>query len=88
MPMCSGTLLRLDEKAKKVKKLKKFIGSANFWVWNDDADKLLYSESDVYSVPGAEQRAQRLKIAEDMKKNGINKVLWSIFNENIDISGN
>lgn len=81
-----GYIVTLEEKAKKVKNLEKFIGSANFWVWNDDADKLLYSESDVYSVPGAEQRAQRLKVAEDMKKNGINKVLWSIFNESIDIS--
>ena len=79
-----GYVVPLTEKAKKVENVKKLIGSCDVWLWNDDAMDLLYSDTTPYSIPTDEQKKRRLEIAKDMKKSGMDNVLWSIFNENID----
>ena len=79
-----GFCVTLREKAAQVNKVDRVVGSANFWVWNDDAMDLLYSENTPYSIPTEEQKQKRIEVAKDMVSCGITDVLWSIFNENLD----
>ncbi len=79
-----GFVVPFSEKVKNLPNLEKLLGAADVWLWNDNAMELLYSEQPVYKVPTPEQNALRRKIAGDMKQSGMEKVLWSIFNENID----
>lgn len=79
-----GFLVTLREKAEKNKNIPKFLGSANVWLWNDDAMDKLYSPSAVYRVPSPEQLETRKRIAWEMKSAGLDRVLWSLFDENID----
>ena len=46
----------------------------------------LYSENAVYHIPTAAQNAERVRIAREMKSAGMDNVLWSIFDENVDRS--
>ncbi len=80
-----GLRIPFTAKEDKLPALNRLIGAADVWLWNDDAMDKLYSENAVYHVPSAEQLARRVQIAEDMKKNGMDNVLWSIFDENIDL---
>lgn len=79
-----GLVKTLAEKSAELPIKDSLAGRANFWVWNNDAMDKLYSENAVYTVPSAKQNQQRRDIAEDMKKNGMDEVLWCIFDENID----
>ena len=75
----------LREKAKRVPAVERLTGAANVWLWNSDAMEKLYAATAEYKVPTAEQNARRMAIAEDMKRSGMTRVLWSIFDENIDL---
>ena len=79
-----GLRVTLKEKSKTVPALNRLAGAADVWVWNDDAMDLLYSEGTPYSVPSREQYRRRVEVAKDMKESGMDRVLWSIFNENFD----
>ena len=74
----------LREKKETVPNIDKLVGSANIWVWNDDAMDKLYSANAVLKVPTEEQLVLRRQTASDMKKSGLERVMWSIFDENVD----
>ena len=73
-----------DERAKENPGISRLVGAANVWLWNDDAMDKLYSENAVYHVPTAAQNAERVRIAREMKEAGMDHVLWSVFDENVD----
>ena len=73
-----------DERAKENPTIMRLVGAADVWLWNDDAMDKLYSENAVYHVPTKEQNAERVRIAREMKESGMDHVLWSIFDENVD----
>lgn len=79
-----GFIVPLSEKVKKVAKVDKMLGAADIWIWNSDAMDMLYSKEAVYRVPSDEQVERRISIAKEMKQMGMDNVLWSIFNENIE----
>lgn len=79
-----GLVKTLKERAAENKKIDALAGSANFWIWNNDAMDKLYSKNAAYKIPTAEQFAERVRIAGEMKSMGITDVLWSIMDENID----
>ena len=79
-----GLVKTLADRAKQLPCIDRLAGSANVWLWNDDAMDKLYASDAVYTEPSQEQLAKRRRIAEDMKKNGMTDVLWSIFDETID----
>lgn len=79
-----GFIVTLKEKAKTVPAVERLVGSADIWVWNDNAMDLLYSEGTPYSVPTKQQFDRRVEVALEMKSLGMDNVLWSIFNENFD----
>ena len=93
--MC-GVYRKIAEQRKLVKTLKeksaenpvidRSAGSADVWLWNNDAMDKLYSQNAVYSVPSKSDYELRKLIALDMKNNGMDNVMWSIFDENIDRS--
>lgn len=79
-----GLVRTLADRAKQLPCIDRLAGSANVWLWNNDAMDKLYSSDAVYTEPSQEQLVQRRCIAKEMKENGMTDVLWSIFNENID----
>ncbi|MBE6788510.1 MAG: hypothetical protein E7539_02490 [Ruminococcaceae bacterium] len=79
-----GFVRTLKEKAKAVPNVDKMIGAADVWLFNDDAMYKLYNKDAKYTPPTAEQYKKRRDIADDMEKRGIKRVMWSIFDENVD----
>lgn len=79
-----GLVKTLREKAKCVPSVDRLVGSADVWLWNDDAMEKLYSPGAAAGVPTREQLALRCKIAAEMKASGMDRVLWSVFDENVD----
>ncbi|MBQ0101736.1 MAG: hypothetical protein KBT31_02960, partial [Firmicutes bacterium] len=79
-----GFVRTLKEKAKAVPNVDRMIGAADTWVFNSDAMYKLYDKNAKYSRPTDEQYAERRRVADDMKKRGIDRVMWSIFDENLD----
>lgn len=79
-----GLRVPFTEKVKKLPHIAKLVGAADVWLWNDDAMDKLYSENDVYHIPTKEQVDLRLSIADEMRSLGMDRVLWSIFDENIE----
>ncbi|MBQ2710076.1 MAG: hypothetical protein IJF67_17510, partial [Clostridia bacterium] len=79
-----GLRVPFTEKVKKLPDIAKLVGAADVWLWNDDAMDKLYSENDVYHIPTKEQVDLRLAIADEMRSLGMDRVLWSIFDENIE----
>lgn len=80
-----GLRLPFTERVKQNPMIDRLVGAANVWVWNDDAMDKLYSENAVYRIPTKEQLEKRVRVAEDMKNSGMERVMWSIFDENIDV---
>lgn len=78
-----GLLVPLRHKASVVPKLNRMAGAADVWLWNDDAMFKLYAPDSVYTHPTPEQEARRVEIAKEMREAGMERVLWSIFDENI-----
>jgi len=81
-----GLIRTLSEKAKVLPSVDRFRGVSNVWLWNDDAMSKLYDADAVYRVPDQAQIDRRMEIADDMKNSGMDKVLWSIFDENLSKS--
>lgn len=79
-----GYVKTLKQKAENNPAVWQLAGSANVWLWNDDAMHKLYKSDAVYQVPTEEQNALRRCIADEMKAEGMDHILWSIFDENID----
>ena len=79
-----GFVRTIAEKTRAVPNSDRFRGASNVWLWNDDAMHKLYDADAEYRVPDAEQIARRMSIADDMKENGMDRVLWSIFDENLN----
>jgi len=78
-----GFVRTLKEKSKKVPNVDKMIGSADVWVFNDNAMQKFY-DKDAKSTPQTKEQIQRRKnIADDMKKRGIDRVMWSIVDEGV-----
>ena len=69
--------LTLGEKRIKNPKIEKLIGGAVFWLWNENYDKVMYSDkdTDISAAVGDEL----LKAADRMKDAGIDKALFGIF---------
>ena len=80
--MDRGLVITLEEKAKDRPRLQEFPGHANLWLWNDDTMDKLYTEDYPYSVTPEETIRKRLSIADEMRKLGMERVLWSLFDEN------
>lgn len=81
-----GLIKTLKERAIENKKIDSLAGSANFWIWNNDAMDKMYSKNAVYKKPTTEQFDERKRIGKEIKELGMNNVLWSIIDENIDQS--
>ena len=79
-----GLRVPFREKAKRLPDIAKLAGAANVWLWNDDAMDKLYDPSFPYRVPTKEQVDRRLAAADEMRSAGMERVLWSIFDENIE----
>lgn len=79
-----GLVRTLKERAGQIESIDRMVGSANVWLWNNDAMDKMYSRDAVYKKPTEEQFGLRCEIARDMKESGMTDVLWSIFDENID----
>ena len=79
-----GLVYPLSERVKKLPVLEKLLGAANVWLWNDDAMDKLYSRDAVYRKPAPEQVDERIRVAREMKAAGMERVLWSVFDENVD----
>ncbi len=79
-----GLVVTLDEKAKKVPNARRLAGSANVWLWNDDAMDKLYTENFVYHAPTEEMVDLRIRRAREMKEMGMEHIMWSMFDENTE----
>lgn len=79
-----GLRVPFSEKVKKLPDIDRLVGAADVWLWNDDAMHKLYDADAVYHAPDKEQVDRRLEVADEMKALGMDKVLWSIFDENIE----
>lgn len=79
-----GFVRPFTEKAKTVPAVQRLLGCANVWLWNDDAMDKLYAPDAQVRIPTQEQLAQRRRIAKDMHDRGMTRVLWSVFDENIE----
>ena len=79
-----GLRVPFSDKVKKLPDIDRLVGAANVWLWNDDAMHKLYDADAVYHIPDREQVDRRLEVADEMKSLGMDNVLWSIFDENIE----
>ena len=79
-----GFIKPFSERIKETPSISALMGAANVWLWNDDAMDKLYSADAVYRKPTREQINERIRIAREMKAAGMDHVLWSVFDENVD----
>ena len=72
-----GPVRTLAERAKANPRLATFPGTANFWVWDDNAQNRLYN------WPLVQESAPRdvRRIATEMKTRGLDRVLWNGFDD-------
>lgn len=78
-----GLIVPLREKLQTVPKLRGLLGAADVWLWNDNAMQKLYDCEASDEAPTAQQRARRLQIARQMHEDGMQRVLWSIFDHHV-----
>ena len=71
-----GLVKTLKERAIENKKIDSLAGSANFWIWNNDAMDKMYSKNAVYKKPTTEQFDERKRIGKEIKEHGMNNVRW------------
>ena len=76
-----GYVVTLKEKAKKVPNIYKLIGAADVWLWNNDAMYRLYNKDAKDESRPKELLELRCSIAAEMKAKGMEKVLWSEFED-------
>lgn len=67
----------LNEKIKGNSELNKLVGGGIFWIWNDNYDKVMYSDHDTDSSPAVGD--DLLIIADDLYKSGIDNAMLGIF---------
>lgn len=79
-----GLVKTFCQKVQENPAIDRLAGSANVWLWNSDAMEKLYSENAVYRIPDEAQLSLRRSIASEMKALGMEHVLWSVFDENVD----
>lgn len=67
----------LIQKAKDNPNINKLIGGGIFWVWNDNYDEFMYS--DHYCEKNPQTGDDLIKVAKDLKSEGIDRAMFSIF---------
>lgn len=72
-----GRVTTLAERAKRNPKLLAFPGTADFWVWDDNAQNRLYNWPQVKESAPRDVR----RIAGEMKALGLDRVLWNGFDD-------
>ena len=70
-------LVTLDKKAEKLPELKKLMGGAVVWVWNNRYQEVMYAEQNTDLDPSVGDSL--LDVAEDLYKNGVDKAMVGIF---------
>ncbi len=70
-----GEIVPLKEKIAHAPELKKLIGAADIWLWDDNNMNRLYARPERSDVPARDVRA----IADDMQALGMTRVLWNAF---------
>ena len=70
-------LVPLTEKAEKLPELKKLMGGAIVWAWNNRYQEVMYAEQNTDLDPSVGDSL--LDVAEDLYKNGIEKAMIGIF---------
>lgn len=76
-----GLLVTLEEKIRAVPKVERMLGAADIWLWNDDAMHKLYDPDSKATPPTQAQRQRRREIAADLRSSGLERVMWSFFDE-------
>lgn len=79
-----GYVYPLKDRVKVKGKIEKLAGSASIWLWNNDAMHKLYDADAKNTPPTEEMYKLRRDVADDMKANGMDHVLWCVFDEHID----
>ena len=70
-----GEIVPLKEKIAHAPELKKLIGAADIWLWDDNNMNRLYARPERSDVPARNVKA----IADDMQALGMTRVLWNAF---------
>ncbi len=68
-------IVPLKEKIARAPELKKLIGAADVWLWDDNNMNRLYARPEQSGVPARDVKA----IADDMQALGMTRVLWNAF---------
>ena len=72
-----GLVVTLREKSERVPQLDDLIGAADVWLWHDDYEKAMYSEStEEFDLDNHENM---LRIMTDMKNAGLEKAIVGLF---------
>ena len=69
--------LTLREKAAKNPNINALFGGGIFWIWNDNYDEIMYSDSECYENPQTGDAL--LDIARELKAGGVDRALFSVF---------
>ncbi len=75
--MLETELVPLTEKLEKLPELKKLMGGAVFWVWNDRYQEVMYAEENTDLDPAV--GASLLNVASDLHQSGIPNAMIGIF---------
>ncbi len=70
-----GEIVPLKEKIAHAPELKKLIGAADIWLWDDNNMNRLYARPEQSGVPARDVQA----IADDMESLGMKHILWNAF---------
>lgn len=70
-----GKVVTLEEKIAHAPELKKLIGAANVWLWDDNNMNRLYAQPEKLDVPVRDVK----RISDDMQTLGMTRVLWNAF---------
>ena len=79
-----GLIKPFSERINENPLLGRLVGAANVWLWNDDAMDKLYAERAQNTFPTSAQIERRLDVARDMLASGMERLLWSLFDEHTD----
>lgn len=67
----------LTEKINQNENIKELVGGGIFWIWNDNYDKVMYSDCDTDICPNTGEGLEI--IAADLHKNGVERAMFGMF---------
>lgn len=70
-------LVTLSEKINKNPNIQKLVGGGIFWIWNDNYDKVMYSDREVDESPAIGE--ELIAVADELYKNGVENAMFGLF---------